>query len=113
MNPKAKNKKLDGAPSDAFLLLTRVLAVIAFVLAGYLAKVSLTGGAIAGCGPDSGCDQVLHSRWGYWFGIPVSLLAVLLYAAMFGLLWRLSPNRSVETQRRCWMLLFPPGTRHI
>lgn len=50
----------------------------------YLGLTTLLGEAIAGCGPESGCGEVLTSRWAYWFGVPVSLLAVPVYV---GLLW--------------------------
>jgi uncharacterized membrane protein len=44
--------------------------------------VAFVGGAVAGCGPESGCDHVLHSRWSQWLGLPVSLFALACYGAL-------------------------------
>lgn len=48
----------------------------------YLAFQAFREGGVAGCGPNSGCDKVLSSRWAYFFGIPVSLFAATLYTSM-------------------------------
>lgn len=56
---------------------SRLLIVAAMAVTGYLLWLSADGLALAGCGPGSGCDQVLHSRWAYWLGMPVSALALL------------------------------------
>lgn len=66
-----------GGFSRWALSLSRLLIVAAMAIAGYLLWLSADGLALAGCGPGSGCDQVLHSRWAYWLGIPVSALALL------------------------------------
>ena len=63
-------------------LLVRGLLLAALMIAAYLAWHALTGGRPVGCGPGSGCDRVLGSRWAWWFGVPVSLLAAGTYAAM-------------------------------
>ncbi len=75
------------------------LVVAAMGLSTYLLGVSLSGGAAAGCGPDSPCHDVLSSRWSQWFGVPVSALALGVYA---GLLAALGIARSApsEVQRR-------------
>lgn len=65
--------------------IARVLLLIAFGLTVYLATASLSQGGIAGCGPEGGCGEVLHSRWAYWLGVPVSIPAGLLYLMLFGL----------------------------
>jgi uncharacterized membrane protein len=69
-----------------WVLFARVCLFAALCGAGYLAMVSLTGAAIAGCGPGSGCNQVLSSRWAYWFGLPVSVPAFLSYLALLALI---------------------------
>jgi uncharacterized membrane protein/protein-disulfide isomerase len=62
----------------------RLLCFLAFSLSGYLLYGSLTGERIPGCGMQSGCHSVLVSRWAYVLGLPVSLPAMVLYAAVFG-----------------------------
>ncbi len=45
------------------------------------------GGSVAGCGPGSGCNLVLSSRWAYWMGVPVSLPAAFAYSILFAATW--------------------------
>src|SRR5947207_1786295 len=97
-----KRKERDGIIPAGMLLLLRLLMLAAIGIAAYLAWTSLSGSSVAGCGPDSGCDQVLHSRWGYWFGIPVSLLALIIYIGVFGLSFRLGKNIAPTDQRKIW-----------
>ena len=89
------------------VLLARVLLVAALVLSIYLGWVSFGGSAAAGCGPNSGCDKVLNSRWSKWFGIPVSVPAFFLYSLMLAALLRLTPKASPQQQRQVWSLLVP------
>lgn len=56
--------------------------LLATVGATYLAVTALLGGAVAGCGPESGCNRVLSSRWAYWLGLPVSVPAVVVYIVL-------------------------------
>jgi uncharacterized membrane protein len=81
------------------------LIVAAFVVAAYLAWVSLRGGAPIGCGPDSGCDRVLRSRWAFWFGVPVSLLSLPVYAAFFAATLGVGRWVAAERQKLCWRIL--------
>src|SRR5579863_6404510 len=60
----------------------RCCLCLALLGSAYLAWISLTGRASAGCGPGSGCSEVLSSRWAYWAGIPVSIPAFLVYLAL-------------------------------
>jgi uncharacterized membrane protein len=48
----------------------------------YLAWAALGGERLPGCGPESGCDEVLSSRWARIFGIPVAWGALLVYGAL-------------------------------
>jgi len=89
------------------VLLARVLLVAALVVSIYLGWASFGGSAVAGCGPDSGCDKVLNSRWSKWFGIPVSVPAFFLYTLMLAALLRLTPKASALQQRQSWSLLVP------
>lgn len=80
----------------------RVLATAAMAISGYLLWGSLTGDRLPGCGPDSGCDAVLNSRWAYWFGVPVSLAALAAYAAVIGMTVPLSRESPVPVRHACW-----------
>ncbi len=48
----------------------------------YLLWLSLSGRTAAGCSAEAGCGSVLGSRWSQVLGVPVSLGAVAVYAAM-------------------------------
>src|SRR6185503_8385025 len=65
-------------PSASVLNFARVLLLIALGISAYLAWTSLTRGTVIGCGPESDCDRVLQSRWARWFGVPVSVFAVVV-----------------------------------
>jgi uncharacterized membrane protein len=70
--------------TGAWIHMIRALLGSAMIITAYLAIVTLTnGGGAPGCGPDSGCDQVLTSPWAYWLGIPVSLPGLALYGVFF------------------------------
>jgi uncharacterized membrane protein len=105
--------KLDGAtnpnsaqpPSPAstgWLAWVRVLLGIAVLGAGYLAWVAIHHGPVAGCGPGSGCDKVLQSRWAYWLNVPVSIPAVLVYAALFAATVLMQKRPGADDQRGAW-----------
>jgi uncharacterized membrane protein len=76
--------------------------MVAILGAGYLAWVSLHSGPVAGCGPQSGCNKVLQSRWAYWLELPVSIPAVLVYLALMGTTFLLQKRPSPEDQRGSW-----------
>jgi uncharacterized membrane protein/protein-disulfide isomerase len=78
-------------------MVASVLLLVAAAVAAYLGWVSFGGRAAIGCGPDSGCDQVLHSKWAYWFRVPVSLLAIPVYLAIARCSFRM--RRSPECRR--------------
>jgi uncharacterized membrane protein len=78
--PVAGNRRLS-------LQAARVFLVLALAGASYLAYVSLSGGGVAGCGPGSGCSQVLSSRWAYWLGVPVSIPAIAIYLGLLITTW--------------------------
>lgn len=68
------------APAAGVLVIIRVLLLVALGVSAYLAWVSLTHGVVAGCGPESDCDRVLNSKWSRWFGVPVSVFALVVDA---------------------------------
>jgi uncharacterized membrane protein len=78
------------------------LLVVAMVGAGYLAWVAIHNGPAAGCGPESGCNAVLQSRWAYWLDLPVSVPAVLVYLALLGVTVLLQKRPSPDEQRGSW-----------
>jgi uncharacterized membrane protein len=59
--------------------LAQVLLVGALAISLYLLYSTIKGGGIAGCGPESGCSEVLNSRWSKVASIPVSALAAGVY----------------------------------
>ena len=88
--------------APAWLLWARALLVIAMTGAGYLAWVAIHNGPAAGCGPESGCNAVLQSRWAYWLDLPVSVPAVLVYLALLGTTVLLQKRPSPDDQRGSW-----------
>lgn len=70
--------------------------------AGYLAWLAIHNGPAAGCGPESGCNAVLQSRWAYWLDLPVSVPAVLVYLALLGVTVLLQKRPSPDEQRGSW-----------
>ena len=83
--PNAKNQP-KNALDPTQLLFVRLLLIVAFGISAYLAWNSLKGGGVPGCGPQSDCDKVLSSRWGFLFGLPISVFALPVYAVGIGLL---------------------------
>ena len=64
--------------------IVRVLLFSAAIITAYLSLAALSQAeTIPGCGPDSGCDKVLNSKWAKWLKIPVSLPGLGLYAFFF------------------------------
>src|SRR6266567_1462067 len=107
MSAKTKRASDDGSTSRGLLYAIRFLTLVAMAMSAYLSSVTLSGGAVAGCGPDSGCDRVLHSRWAYWFGVPVSFGALAVYSLILRLSFRLSRSTSPVVQRKAWSRLVP------
>src|SRR5262245_5787066 len=80
--PTAKAPPSDDHFSVRHYRIVQVLVGLAALIAIYLLTISWSGHPAAGCGPDSSCHRVLTSRWAYWLGVPVSLLALLAYAGV-------------------------------
>lgn len=97
----------DGFVRPGFLYAIQFLTLAAFGVSCYLLWVSLSGGVIAGCGPDSSCDRVLHSRWSRWLGLPVSALALAVYATILGASFGLRKTAAPARQRNAWVGLIP------
>ena len=88
--------------TPAWLLWARALLTVAILGAGYLAWLAIHNGPAAGCGPGSGCNAVLQSRWAYWLDLPVSVPAVLVYLALLGVTVLLQKRPSPDEQRGSW-----------
>lgn len=102
-----------GRPARAVLWLMGVLAAVALGGSAFLLYESLAAGQpLPGCGPGSGCDAVLNSRWSRWLGVPVAGPAALLYAVMLGSTFVLG-GRSTPRRMAAWMLLIMGGAMAI
>ncbi|MDB6080602.1 MAG: hypothetical protein JWO82_4349 [Akkermansiaceae bacterium] len=66
------------------LLLLRMLAFAGLALSAFLVYQKASGSVtyLHGCGAAGGCANVLGSRWSQWFGVPVAVISLLLYAAV-------------------------------
>src|SRR4051812_43627050 len=97
----------DGILRGGTAALIRLLIAAAAGISAYLLSISLSGGSAVGCGPGSGCDEVLHSRWAYVFGIPVSSLALVVDLALlvttFSCGWKSTPKQ----RRGAWEIIVP------
>src|SRR5881409_2088356 len=107
MAAKPKHSPQDGIIHPGLLFAVRLLVFGAIALAGYLLWVSLSGGTVAGCAPDSKCDKVLHSRWARCLGVPVSAIALLIYGAILAGTFRLRRAIPPAEQRKAWHWLIP------
>jgi uncharacterized membrane protein len=92
----------DGQVRPGVLRAIRLLTLAAMAISAYLAWIAYTGGKPVGCGPESGCDKVLQSRWAYWLGAPVSLFALAVYSLILGATFRLHQGTPPEVQRKAW-----------
>ena len=94
-------------PGALFCWSLRVVGLVGLGLSAYLLWLSVSAGRAAGCGPDSGfdCDSVLASEWSKWLGVPVSLGAVVIYAAMLLATGWIKPTSVPRRQRRAWSVL--------
>ncbi len=74
-----------------------VVSLVLAAIAGYLLSIAwIRHGLPLGCGGDSGCAEVLHSRWSELVGVPVTLPAVGLYltAAMVAIWYYRHPDQN-------------------
>ncbi len=102
-----KTKSPEGLVNPRLIRAVRGLLAIAFGISAYLAWAALVQSGVAGCGPESGCDQVLHSRWSSWLGVPVSFLALVVDAVVFAATFFLGRDVKVPRQRYAWRVLLP------
>ena len=82
----------ESGPRDRRGLLSlRLLSSVAFGVSAFLLWGSWSGQPLPGCG------VVLHSRWAYWLGVPVSLFALLAHA---GVLVAILPGKASSSRFR-------------
>jgi len=80
-------------------------SILALFVAGYLLFTSLSkSGQPLGCGEQSGCAEVLISRWSQVFGVPVSLPAGLAYIGVIAVTMSLT-KLTDQTRVRATKLL--------
>ena len=97
----------DGILRGGMAVLIRLLLLAAAGISAYLLSVSLSGGTAVGCGPGSGCDEVLKSRWAYVLGVPVSALALVVDLGLLLTTFACGPKSSVKQRRGAWEILAP------
>ena len=110
MSSQSRQSKTEPTRSDApvrkgALVAIRLFTFAAMTISAYLAYIAMTGDRVVGCGPDSGCDQVLNSRWAYWLNIPVSFFALIVYSLILGASFRFNLKRDPKVQRMTWAWL--------
>lgn len=88
--------------SNNLRFLCKGLILIALFIDLYLAFIGITGESVVGCGPNSGCDIVMQSKWSKFIGIPVSLFAIPIYCALFYYVGNLKDHYETAVQRHAW-----------
>jgi uncharacterized membrane protein len=105
MAPQNTPSNESGSVSGGWLGIIRGLATVAFGISAYLLWASLTGSRLPGCGLESSCDAVLHSRWAYWLGVPVSLGALVAYGTVLWASFRIAPPHANSERQKGWLVL--------
>ncbi len=93
------------APFTRWFWTVRLLAVLALGLCGYLLIVAARNEGPGGCGAQSGCEEVLASRWSRWLTMPVSAPAIGLYALLLLATSKLSLNNTALARRCAWVAI--------
>jgi len=82
------------------------LNTLALVLSAIMSWHSLMGGAIAGCGGGSPCEQVLNSHWSMIAGLfPVSGLALGVYLAVLVAGFYTGTDTDLPIRRLAWSVM--------
>lgn len=103
------NQLTAGRPTGRSMLWIAILGAIALGVSSYLLWGSLEGEHLPGCGPESGCDTVLSSRWSSFLGLPVSLPAIVTYLTLLGSLLVLHRSRSTRSHAAVFPLVAALG----
>lgn len=105
------NPSETDAPSRGVIRAMRGLCATALLFSGYLAWTALNASEVYGCGGDVfDCGHVLTSSYSRWFGIPVSIPAVALYASLLVVLGFAGKTTPHELRRYSWIMLQVGGT---
>lgn len=83
----AKSTSTSSSSSDLSFVATclgRIFLAGALGISLYLGITSIMAGSIAGCSDGGDCHDLLASRWGYFFGIPVSFIGAATYLTLLG-----------------------------
>jgi len=97
---------LDHGPRAARLWLLRGLTVAGLIIAGYLTIVSwILGGVPLGCGAETGCGEVLASKWARLWGMPVSAVAMAVYIILLAALTKVRAASPASANRRPWWIV--------
>ncbi|HEY4491522.1 MAG TPA: vitamin K epoxide reductase family protein, partial [Acidobacteriota bacterium] len=83
-----------------------LLSLVALLLSAYVFWTTARGSNLAGCGEGSSCEEVLQTQWSSVLGLPVSLGAVFVYAAILVTSRRLARMDSLLS----WRVLLFLGT---
>jgi uncharacterized membrane protein len=102
-----KSTNRDGILRGGSAALLRLLLLAAAGISAYLLSVSLSGGTAVGCGPGSGCDEVLKSRWAYVLNVPVSALAILVDLSLLLTSFACATKSTPQQRRNAWQILAP------
>lgn len=103
----AERAQPDLAPPPAAVRWTiRTGAAAAMALSGVLFWESMgAAGKLPGCGPESGCDTVLSSKWSEALGVPVAAAAVAVYAVILAASLHIGPSATPRRRRvAAWAL---------
>ncbi|MCA9033886.1 MAG: thioredoxin domain-containing protein [Planctomycetaceae bacterium] len=95
-----------SGPSGSVRWFLRILCTIALAVSAYLAWTAFNASPVFGCTGDVfNCGHVLTSAWSKWFGIPVSVPAVGLYASLLAVLVFVGPNSPESLRVLAWKSL--------
>lgn len=93
-------------PGAAVVWAMRGLAVVALAVSGFLLYEALAAGRpLPGCGPGSGCAEVLRSGWSRWLGVPVAGPATVVYAVLLAATLHVGRTQPTGRRRIAWMVL--------
>lgn len=107
-------ERIWAVPTPGALWLMRLLALAALLVAGFLLSMEIIWviakqqTAVPFCSPTPwlDCESVLSQpRWSKWFGIPVSVPAVVLYGLVTIALFMMNTRRSPAVLQRLWWIL--------
>lgn len=99
---------MSDQPTRAAFIGVGVVSVCGLVVSGYLAWLSFSaGGQGFGCGGWEGvdCEAVLASRWSSWLGVPVSVLAVMVYATVLMTMQPAARSGSLRGRAIAWRVI--------